>query len=229
MSVYSISDLHLSYAKPKPMDRFGAQWSDHEARVATNWRSVVGTNDLVLLPGDLSWAMRWDDFTADLSYLHSLPGTKIISRGNHDYYWMSKAKMDISLPKDVIALEQDTVAIAGFAIVGVKGWLTPGCRLYDSQEDEKYFLRERGRLERSLQMASEHDMPIIAMIHFPPFAQQADVGFTDLLEKYGVAHCVYGHLHGGDWQNQTGGLIRGVRYHLVSADYLEFRPKRISN
>jgi len=229
MAIFAISDLHLSSVLLKPMDRFGPQWVNHVDKVRTAWLETVTAEDLVLLPGDLSWSMRWQDFVPDADIIASLPGLKIISRGNHDYFWQSKTKMQRLLPAGIIPLEQSVTIQAGWVIAGVKGWLTPGCRFYDSTVDQEHYLRERGRLQRTLEAAAGYDLPIIVMIHFPPFAYPGEVGFCDLLQEYKVTHCVYGHLHSGDWENQTGGLRGGVNYHLVSADYLQFRPRVVVN
>ena len=227
MAIYAISDLHLSLTKEKPMDSFGEVWRNHSEKILTNWRDTVGEEDTVLMPGDLSWAKNANNALPDLEFVASLPGRKIISRGNHDLFWRSHAKMAQMLPPGIIAVEQTVTIVEGYAVTGVKGWLTPHHPFYNPEVDEKYFLRERGRLERSLTEAAKYDLPLIALLHFPPSYSYADPGFTDLLTHFGVRYCIYGHLHNGDWQNQTEGLLRGVYYHLVSADYLKFKPKRI--
>jgi len=216
--------LHLTNEFDEMANRFGTGWRE---QIREAWLDHIGAEDVVLLPGDISWAKTWTHFQPDLDFIATLPGTKVLSRGNHDHYWKSKAKMEELLPAGVIALEQSSVEIADHVIVGIKGWLTPDHRFYDSQVDEKYYQRERGRLERTLEDISPSQRPIIAMTHFPPCAQPAEVGFRDLLQQYKVTHSVYGHLHGGDWVNRTEGLHKTVRYHLVSADFLQFKPKII--
>ena len=227
MALFAISDLHLSRAKQKTMDRFGAEWVGHVAKISEAWKRSVGEKDSVLLPGDLSWALKWDEFIPDLDFLAGLPGQKIISRGNHDYYWQSKTKMDRELPQGIIALERSFASCEGYNVVAVKGWLTPGCPEYVCSSDEKYFLRERGRLEQTLAEASKEDLPIIVLMHFPAFAPAGDIGFSDILEQYQVKLCLYGHLHGVRSETHPSGIIRGVRYQLVAADYLHFSPLRV--
>lgn len=224
VALYAISDLHLGTALGKTMDRFGEAWFQHELRLRQQWAETVSEQDTVLMPGDLSWAMRWPDFIPDLEMIASLPGHKVISRGNHDYYWQSKTKMRAVLPSGFTVLDQSAAICASYAVAAVKGWLTPGAAVYRAEVDEKYFLRERARLELALAEAKTLDLPIIVQMHYPPWAGAADRGFSDILESFAVRLCVYGHLHSGAWQEQQGGWRGGVRYQLVSADYLGFKP-----
>jgi len=230
MTIYAISDLHLGLALGKTMDPFGAQWLGHTEKVKLHWQQVVQAEDTVLLPGDLSWATKWSDFAPDLEFLASLPGRKVISRGNHDYYWLSKSKMRELLPPEVVPLEishtQVATATESYVVVGVKGWLTPANPLYKEETDAKYYLRELQRLQLALEAASLLAEPLIVQMHFPPAANLAEQGFTQVLESFGVQICLYGHLH-GEWHHPLQGIVRGVNYHLVSADYLNFVPKRI--
>ncbi len=229
MSIYAIADLHLSFHTPKPMDIFGAGWQDHPAKIADSWRATVADEDWVLLPGDFSWAMKPEEVRPDLEYLASLPGSKIMIRGNHDYWWQTKSKMKQLLPERVHALDRTAVAIPGFAVAGSRGWVSPGSSLYEAKDDEKIYLRELSRLEASLKEASAYDLPIITMLHYPPTNERYEPsGFTEVMERYGVAICLYGHLHGESRRSALEELTRGIRYHLVSCDHLGFTPLLIS-
>ncbi len=229
MSIYAIADLHLSFHTPKPMDIFGAGWQNHPEKIAEAWRAKVQADDWVLLPGDFSWAMKPDEVHPDLAYLSNLPGSKVMIRGNHDYWWQTKAKMKQLLPPGVFALDRTAMAIPGFAIAGSRGWISPGSSVYEVEEDEKIYLRELSRLEASLEEASAFDLPIMALLHYPPTNERHEPsGFTDLLERYGVRHCLYGHLHGESRRSALDGELRGVRYQLVSCDHLGFSPVLVS-
>lgn len=221
MAVYAIADLHLP-ARQKPMDVFGEQWKDHVDRVRRDWLEKVGEGDLVLLPGDLSWAMRLEDALEDLNAIGELPGTKLILRGNHDYWWNSIGRVRRALPEGMLALQNDAVLIDGRLYAGSRGWMLPGEAL--SEDDLRIYNRERMRLEMSLKHARRLDAnaPITALMHYPPLTD-SEPGFSDVLEAYGVEDCVYGHLHGAAIYGAVRGLRRGVRYHQVSSDGLDFK------
>ena len=227
MALYAISDLHLGSALGKTMDKFGKEWENHVEKIRTAWCACVREEDTVLMPGDLSWAMRWDAFQPDLDIVASLPGQKILSRGNHDYFWQSQTKLASLLPEGVCALNQTAMLCEGYAVAGVKGWLTPGSAHYDAAEDERLFLRERQRLIIALEEAKRLEAPIIVQMHFPPLSMPSgngDTGFLDLLQAYEVKLCVYGHLHGGTWEGLTQGRSGNLVWQLVSCDYLGFAP-----
>ncbi|MGE5652726.1 MAG: metallophosphoesterase [Bacillota bacterium] len=229
MSIFAIADLHLSFHTPKPMDIFGQGWQSHPQKIADAWRDRVADDDWVLLPGDFSWAMKPEEVRPDLDYLASLPGSKVMIRGNHDYWWQTKAKMKQLLPPRVYALDRTAIGIPGHAVAGSRGWISPGSTLYETEEDEKIYLRELGRFEASLQEASALGLPIIAMLHYPPTNERHEPsGFSDLMERYGVRICLYGHLHGESRKSALEGDVRGIRYHLVSCDHLGFSPLIIS-
>lgn len=229
MGLYGISDLHLSFGADKPMDVFGEQWRDHAARMAASWDERVASDDVVLCPGDLSWAMRLDDARSDLDWIGARPGHKILGRGNHDYWWSSISKVRAVLPDRCIALQNDAVRVGGLVIAGARLWALPGSPEYGA-DDEKIVRREIGRLEMSLQAARKlagADDPVIAAVHYPPLASSgADTPFTELLERYGVCLCVYGHLH-GDASHLTAfqGPRQGVQYALISCDFIGFSPR----
>ncbi len=221
MAVFAISDLHLP-ARVKPMDVFGEHWKNHFDRIRADWRARVLPGDLVLLPGDLSWAMRLEEAREDLASIAELPGQKLLLRGNHDYWWSSIGRVRRALPEGTWALQNDSVLIDGRLYAGSRGWTIP---TGDAEpEDVRIYERERLRLEMSLKnaRAKDPDAPITAMMHYPPLTDEL-TGFSDILEAYGVTDCVYGHLHGAGLYGAVRGERRGVRYHQVSCDGLEFK------
>lgn len=221
MAVYAIADLHLP-ARQKPMDIFGDQWKDHVERIRRDWLERVAPRDVVLLPGDISWAMRLEDALEDLSDIGALPGRKVLLRGNHDYWWNSIGRVRRALPEGMFALQNDSLLLDGRLYAGSRGWMLPGEAL--GEDDLRIYNRERLRLEMSLKHARRLDAsaPITVLMHYPPLTD-ADPGFSDLLEAYGVEDCVYGHLHGQAIYGAVRGMRRGVRYHQVSCDGLDFK------
>lgn len=229
VNLYGIGDLHLPGGQDKPMDVFGDAWADHPERIRQNWLATVGEDDIVLVPGDLSWAMTLAEAEEDLAYLGSLPGTVLLIRGNHDYWWQAIGKVRRALPPGVYALQNDHFALPGrIAVCGTRGWDLPGT---DSDpHDVKVYQREVLRLEMSLQSARAAGLePKIAMLHYPPTTNDGrPTPMTDLLEAYGVSLCVYGHLHGQARRFAVSGTVRGVRYQLVACDAIGFAPLHLA-
>ena len=221
MAVYAIADLHLP-AQQKPMDVFGEHWRDHFQRIRRDWLERVTPSDVVLLPGDISWAMRLEEALEDLNCIGSLPGRKILLRGNHDYCWSSIGRVRRALAEGTYALQNDSLLIDGRLYAGSRGWTLPGPEA--TAEDLRIYARERLRLEMSLTHArhSSGEAPITVMMHYPPMTDEQQ-GFSDILEAYGVTDCVYGHLHGVAIYGAVRGLRGTVRYHQVSCDGLGFR------
>lgn len=228
MNVFAISDPHLSFAQPKPMDIFGARWDGYFSRMQRAWRERVGENDLVLIPGDISWAMHLSDALLDIRAIGELPGKKIISRGNHDYWWSSISQLRAALPQNMFALQNDAILVGSAAVCGSRGWPSPGAQEYGVQ-DERIYLRELQRMEMSLKALPKADAVRIAMIHFPPFSERLEAtGFTELFERYNIDIVVYGHLHDRSCLGAFEGDVRGVTYRLVSCDHLNFEPLLIA-
>lgn len=209
------------------MDIFGEQWQDHGTRIEAAWRERVGPEDLVLVPGDISWAMRLQEAVEDLAYLGRLPGHVVLIRGNHDYWWSSIGKVRKALPPNVSAIQNDHYPLGEQgAICGTRGWLVPGSGGF-TEEDDRLYRREVLRLELSLESARKAGRhPSIAMLHFPPVAEPGQASdFTRLLSEYGVALCVYGHLHGeAAHAKALRGSFEGVEYVLASCDAIGFAP-----
>ena len=236
MNIFAISDLHLSFTTPydpenptrspltKPMDVFGGAWRDYPQRLEENWRELVGPEDAVLLPGDLSWAMTLEEAVHDLDYLGRLPGRKIFIKGNHDYWWQSLSKLREALPMGMEPLQHSAVRVGEYVVCGTRGWIPQGHPDYRESQDRKIYLRELLRLEMALQEAAQQGLPIIAMLHYPPVLRDdGATGFTELLEQYPVRFCLYGHVHGNRSATFTGEL-NGVQYYNCSCDRLGFQP-----
>lgn len=222
--LFAIGDLHLPGGMGKPMDVFGLQWEAHFDRIAAHWRSAVSENDIVLIPGDISWAMHLRDAMEDLRAIAALPGRKILIRGNHDYWWGSISQLRSALPEGMYALQNDAVVIDGIAFSGSRGWTQPTGP--EDQDNAKLYARELMRMELSLQAARRQSPlgPLVALTHFPPTdAQGSQTPMTELFSRYAVSDVVYGHLHDQAADYAFSGSIHGVRYHFVSCDGLDFK------
>lgn len=233
MKIYAISDLHLSFNEniDKPMDIFGMGWENHAGRLRKNWEGRITDEDIVLIPGDISWGLKLEEAVADFEWIHSLPGLKIISKGNHDLWW-GRINYLNTLYEDIIFLQNDCYVPDGgdLVITASRGWPYPGSDEY-TEHDEKIYSRELQRMRLGLDAAGKQapDARIIVCLHYPPTDPSGrKTGFTDILEEYGVWKCVYGHLHGhNSFKRGIKGSLRGVEYQLVSLDYLDAEPKLI--
>lgn len=227
MRVFAIADLHLSTVTPKPMTIFGSHWAGHPEAIWEAWRTAVTEEDVVLLPGDLSWAMRLPDALADLSLLSALPGTKVLLRGNHDYWWPTAAKLRAALPPDQLAIVNDAVRLGQVVIAGTRGWVTPGYDLL-SDEDERLLAREAERLKLSVQAAQKVRQPgdhFILMLHYPPATPPYPHNpIVQVIEEARPDLVVYGHLHGQSPERAMT-HVNGIPAHLVAADALKFTPR----
>lgn len=232
MAIYAISDLHLSLGTDKPMDVFGDCWQNYVEKIQKNWIDTIGPDDTVIIPGDISWATYLEDTEKDFAFIESLPGIKVFLKGNHDYWWSTASKMKRFLASKkfytIDILHNNSVMVSGNAICGTRGWKNPEDNDF-TQEDQKIYARELNRLELSLQdgIKKEPDRIIVAL-HFPPFGQQSRQSeLIELMNKYGVNICLYGHLHGDALKTAFTGNIYGIEFKPVSADYLEFKPALI--
>ena len=232
MAIYAIGDPHLSFTTGKPMDIFGASWENHVKRMQENWIKTVKDTDTVIIPGDISWAMSLVEVIPDLKFLDDLPGEKIISKGNHDYWWGTMGKIDKLIQDNGFSslhfLKNNAIQVDQAVVCAARGWIHPTDQNYTAK-DEIIYLREIARLKRSLEegikLLSDQSPHLIAALHYPPlYASSGDTEFSEILETYNVELCIYGHLHGKGIQNAFEGVRKGVMYKLVSADYLSFTP-----
>ena len=221
MSVFAIGDLHLSLTTEKPMDIFGDGWANHMERIVEGFK-IVCDDDLVILAGDSSWGISLCESLEDFKFIDRLPGKKLLLKGNHDYWWETITKMNAFLEensiKSVTFMQNNAVLCDGVAVCGAKGWISPGDKAF-KKEDEKFYRRELLRLEASLKAAAELSDTIIAALHYPP-----DDVYSEVIKKYNVYKCVFGHLHGKRAEDYR---CNHQNYALVSADFLKFSPIRI--
>ncbi|MFB5191229.1 metallophosphoesterase [Alicyclobacillus fastidiosus] len=224
MALYAIGDLHLANSVDKPMDVFGEAWADHADKIRERWTSIVSPEDTVLIPGDISWAMTLDEAVSDIQWIDSLPGAKVMIRGNHDYWWSGIGKVRSILPQQMYAIQNDSLPIEHVTVAGTRGWVLPSHPSFH-EEDEHILQREVHRLRLSLDHAAKSGQPIVCMLHYPPLGVDGEeTVFTRVLEEYRVELCVYGHLHGGSHRYAFNDTRNGTRYQLVSADYVDFIP-----
>ena len=232
MSIYAIADLHLSFSSPKPMDIFGDNWRNHEQKIKDDWIKKVTDKDLVLLPGDFSWAIDLEETYKDFEYLNSLSGKKIMLKGNHDYWWNSLKKLNEYMEKndfkDISFLYNNSYEFEENIIVGTRGWVLNS----NEEEDKKILNRELLRLELSITDGIKkygEDKDIIVCMHYPPTNKNLleKSEFIKIMQKYNVKKCIYGHLHGESHSEAVEGNIGKIELKLVSADYLNFKLIKI--
>lgn len=228
MALYAIADVHLSLGADKPMDVFPG-WEDYTRRLQENWCRLVKPDDTVVIAGDISWAMRLEDTREDFAYLHALPGKKLLLKGNHDYWWTTRRKMERYLETegftDITFVHNSAVPVQGCAVCGTRGWLAGAM----SEEDRKIVNREVGRLKTSLDEALRQDLSPLVFLHYPPIYDGARCQpILDLLREYEITDCYYGHIHGRQAARRAPmGEYEGIRMHLLSCDYVRFMPQRI--
>ena len=230
MALYAIGDVHLSFDKPKSMDVF-AGWEDYVTRLETNWRKLITPQDTVVIPGDVSWGMSLEQAAADFAFLDSLPGQKMLLKGNHDYWWTTRRRMDAFLEEQGFStlriVHNDAVAVEDtYAVCGSRGWF------FDAEEDadRKVLLREAGRLRTSIQAAKATGLRPVVFLHYPPvYADQVCPEMLEVLQQEEIDRCYYGHVHSAGIRLAVQGERDGIRFTLVSADALNFCPLRITD
>ncbi|HBM81842.1 MAG TPA: serine/threonine protein phosphatase [Clostridiaceae bacterium] len=228
MSIFAVSDLHLSGVNPKPMDIFGQKWQNHWDKIKNAWQNSVKKDDTVLIPGDISWAMSLKDAMYDINDISKMPGKKIFLRGNHDYWWASPAKLKRTLPENIDIIQNNNIELDDYYICGTRGWILPGDERFKT-EDEKIYKREIIRLKLSFSsIPANPAKAVIVMMHFPPVNEKREASeFIDIMKEHKTSICVYGHLHNANRETVVEGLYEGIRFHLVSCDYLDFKLKKI--
>ncbi len=229
MSLFVIADLHLSLSSNKPMDVFSG-WDNYVDRLFVNWQGRVRPEDTVVVPGDVSWAMSLEEALSDFRFIDSLNGKKIILKGNHDYWWSTKTKAEKFFSENGIStvsvLHNNFYRYENVGICGTRGWINDG----SEPRDKKLILREAQRLERSVAGAVEAGLEPAAFIHYPPvYGSEVNEEIMEVLKKYGVKHCFYGHLHGYAHRNAVIGQREGIEFRLISGDFLHFSPYEITN
>ena len=227
MSLYVIGDLHLSLGEDKPMDIFRG-WDNYMERIKTGWTENVSENDTVVIPGDICWAMKLTEAYADFKFINELPGKKIISKGNHDYWWSTMGKMTKYLSEkgfDTISiLHNNHYRYESYGICGTRGWIAEN----GEPADAKVLAREAGRLETSIASAEKEELIPLVFLHYPPiFGNSVNYSILDVLKRHDIKKCWYGHIHGRSCENAFIGERDGIFYQLVSSDYIQFVPQKV--
>ena len=228
MSLFVIGDLHLSFGTDKPMDIFGNNWENHAEKIKANWIEKVHPGDTVMLPGDFSWATYLDESKEDFSFINSLPGFKILSKGNHDYWWTTLTQMRKFLEENnfenIDFLYNNAFQVESKVLVGARGWINT----FREDDNYKILKRENDRLKLSIAYANkefDNTLEKIAFIHYPPFYKEAvpeEIDFIKTLKDNNIKKCFYGHLHGPSHKDAIEGIIDGIEFRLISSDYLNF-------
>lgn len=228
MALYTIADLHLSLGADKPMDVFRG-WENYVERLEKNWRALVTPEDTVAIAGDISWGMRLEETEKDFAFLNGLPGRKLILKGNHDYWWSTRSKIDAFFKeKGFDTLEivfNSAVRVGDVTVCGTRGWLYNA----ETAEDRKIVARENGRLVASLKAAQALGGTPVVFLHYPPVYDTAEcTALLDTMLEYGIKDCYFGHIHGDHAAKRAPvGEYSGIRMHLISCDYIRFMPKLV--
>ena len=227
MSLYAIADLHLSLSVSKPMDIFGG-WDNYVERLTENWQNTVKEDDVVVIPGDVSWAMNFEEAKADFDYINKLNGSKIILKGNHDYWWNTMSKMNRFLDENgfstIKILNNNHFSYGEYGICGTRGWINET----EIPADAKVLAREAQRLEMSVKSAVDDGKIPIVFLHYPPiYANDYNYDIIDVLFKYNIKQCYYGHLHGKAHRFAVCGEYDGIIYQLIASDFIQFCPKLV--
>ncbi len=225
MSIFTISDLHLSFGTDKPMDIFRG-WDNHTERLFANWNRLVKPEDTVILPGDFSWALKLEDTKSDFEFLEKLNGKKILLKGNHDLWWSTAKKLREFFESnnfcDIDIVFNNCIIAEGYAVAGTRGWF------YDDTASKKIIAREVGRLEKSLTEAEKTGLPILVFLHYPPvYGNQVCNEIFDVLKAHNVKTVYHGHIHGAGFNNAVK-EYDGVKFELISCDCIDFTPHFIA-
>ena len=224
MAVFALSDLHLSFQTEKPMDIFGTLWENYVEKIKINWEEFVSDNDIVLIPGDISWATYLEQAKEDFSFIGNLPGIKYISKGNHDYWWETVTKMngflkEQGLDNSIKFVYNSAFEAEKYAVCATKG--------FERETEERIKARELIRLENSLKAGTELKKDaLVAMLHYPPFFKNGEIipEIMELLKKYNADICIYGHIHNKNHMCPKETSIDGIEFKLVSCDQVDFKP-----
>ena len=230
MNIYAISDLHLCISGAKPMEIFGDGWSNYLEKIKEDWNSKVSDDDIVLIAGDISWAMKLEEAKLDLKYFEELKGTKVLIRGNHDYWWQSISNVRSALPTNTYALQNDAIKFGKYVICGTRGWNVPDSAFEDEQ-DEKIYKREYLRIDMALSSAKrlcEDGDQIICMLHYPPYNHNKEYSdYVGLMQKYDAKICVFGHIHSHKGNYNLYENLYGIDCYLTSCDLIQNKLVKI--
>ena len=229
MSLYVLADLHLCFSDPSKTMSIFSGWQDYQERIKKHWLDNIENDDTIVLPGDISWGMSLSEAVPDFRFINELPGSKIIIKGNHDYWWSTKKKMDEFLLAEgfdtIKILHNNHYRYENYGICGTRGWVNmPG-----ETQDEKVLKREVQRLETSIRSALAENLEPIVFLHYPPiFAANFNYDILEVLYRYNIKNCYYGHIHGKSAHELcVTNTYDGINFHLISGDYLQFIPEKI--
>ena len=230
LALYAIGDLHLSLGSNKPMDVFGGGWINHPVKIAAGFEAL-GPEDICVICGDISWGMSLRESLEDFRFIECLPGKKIILKGNHDYWWTTTSKMKAFFKENDInsieILHNNCYIVDGTAICGTRGWLSD--EQFSTEQNEKILTRETSRLRASLQAASDTAVKL-CFFHYPPrLKNSVCTGIIEAMNEFGVKYCRYGHLHGEGQRLAVRGVVEGIDYDIVSADFTGFMPQKVEH
>ena len=222
MKIFAISDLHLAISSNKPMDIFGGAWDNYLEKIRQSWLEKVSPEDVVIVAGDISWAMKLDEFAKDLVFFEGLPGTILMVRGNHDYWWGTVSKVRAMLPSNMHVLQNDAIKIENVIFCGTRGWEVPNNG--STQQDLHLYEREKIRLSLALQEAKRlqtNQEKLVAIVHYPPYLpKNKQTDFVKLFNEFGVNAVVFGHVHKDPMGLKLTEQIDGIDYYLTSCDLL---------
>ena len=226
MKIFAVSDLHLPGNMDKTMDMFGIRWQGHFEKIKEDWLNKVSDEDVVLIAGDISWAMHLEQALPDLDAIGSLPGKKLLIRGNHDFWWSSVSRVREKLKENTFVLQNDAIKIGDYVFAGTRGWMES-----NTEEDKKIFAREQIRLDLTLSAAEklmDENSTLVMMLHYPPVINKTKFNqFCPVMERYNVKYCVYGHLHGVNHFEAETVENNGIKYILSSCDMIDFSLREI--
>lgn len=229
MSLYTIADLHLCFSDPAKTMSIFAGWENYQERIEENWRNTVSDEDTVVIAGDVSWGMSLQQAAADFRFINELPGKKIIIKGNHDYWWVTMKKMEDFFAAEgfdtIKILHNNHYAYENYAVCGTRGWVNmPG-----ETQDEKVLRREVQRLETSIRSAVSAGLEPLVFMHYPPiFAANFNYDILEILYRYNIKECYYGHIHGRSAHELcVKNTYDDINFHLISGDYIQFKPEKV--
>lgn len=227
MALYAIADLHLSMSTDKPMNIFSG-WDGHVEKLTKNWEKTVSEEDTVVIAGDISWGMNMDEAKADFEFINKLKGTKIISKGNHDYWWSTMSKLNAFLEENnfdtIKFLHNNCYQYGQYGICGTRGWINET----EVHADAKVLAREAQRLEVSISAAVKESLEPIVFLHYPPvYGNDCNYDILEVMYKHNIKECYYGHLHGRAHNNAVCGERDGINFHLIAGDFVQFCPVRV--
>ena len=226
--IYGLSDLHLDYTGDKSMEVFGSAWENYEQRMFEAWKDIVKKDDYIVVPGNISWALRIDEAYNDLKRIESLPGKKIFLKGNHDLWWSSLTKIKELNLKNMFFLQNNSIETEDYVFIGTRGWLSPKSSEFSEDTDRKIYNRELARLKLSLDSVKNKEKDIICLFHYPPVEKDRTLNdFGLFLKEHNIKVAVYGHLHAYSLNNVVDEVVEGIEFHCISADYLQFIPRLI--